>query len=107
MPLARLIYPGSGGDESRTADARGVDCTEYLAEEWNDLAARSRVAPFLRPDWICAWDAAFADGQLVAHRIATRRPLVGVLPLERRRRGVLSSPTAAGLELVTIAEFAG
>ena len=67
-------------------DVRGLE------QEWDDLATRSEVSPFLRPGWIEAWWRAFGTGPLAIIALRRDRELVGVLPLQRMR-GRLSSPT--------------
>jgi CelD/BcsL family acetyltransferase involved in cellulose biosynthesis len=65
---------------------------ERIAAEWDELAARARTVPFVRPGWISAWWDAFGRGAL--HILTLRRGgrLVGVLPC-RGDHGSLSSPT--------------
>ena len=68
------------------------ESVDVLAGEWDDLVARTRYLPWLRPGWVEAWWAAFGEGALriLATRDAGR--LTGVLPLYEKR-GVLSSTT--------------
>ncbi|MCW3050047.1 MAG: cellulose biosynthesis [Solirubrobacterales bacterium] len=68
------------------------DRIEPLAHEWDDLADRTRAAPWLRPGWIDAWWKAFGAGELRV--LAARRDgrLAGVIPLQYRA-GALSSTT--------------
>jgi CelD/BcsL family acetyltransferase involved in cellulose biosynthesis len=65
---------------------------DLLAGEWDELADRLRVSPFLRPGWFTAWRRAFGTGRLEI--IAARRGgrLAAVAALERTRL-VLRSPT--------------
>jgi CelD/BcsL family acetyltransferase involved in cellulose biosynthesis len=65
---------------------------DFVAAEWDELAARTGASPFVRPGWIRAWWGSFGRGELRV--LAARRDgaLVGVLPLSLRH-GVLYSPT--------------
>jgi CelD/BcsL family acetyltransferase involved in cellulose biosynthesis len=65
---------------------------EAVAEEWEELADRADVAPFLRPGWMTAWWSAFGAGRLEI--VAARRDgrIAGLAPLIRRR-GLLASAT--------------
>jgi CelD/BcsL family acetyltransferase involved in cellulose biosynthesis len=67
-----------------------LDSADDVRADWDALADRTRVAPFLRPGWIEPWQEAFGKGEpayLVSRRDGR---LVGVLPLESRR-GTLAS----------------
>ena len=68
------------------------DRIEPLADEWDDLARRTKATPFLWPGWINAWWRVFGAGQLQILTAYENDRLVGVLPL-RRFRGALSSTT--------------
>jgi CelD/BcsL family acetyltransferase involved in cellulose biosynthesis len=70
------------------------DRAEPLLEEWEDLAERTRAAPFVRPGWIWAWRSAFGRGALRILVVRRSGQLVGLVPLERRGRA-LRSPTNA------------
>lgn len=59
-----------------------------IAAEWDALADRARVAPFLRAGWIDAWWRAFGSGTLDVRALRRNGELVGVLPLVRGRGGV-------------------
>jgi CelD/BcsL family acetyltransferase involved in cellulose biosynthesis len=77
---------------TRRLEVGVVEQTQPFEDEWDDLADRTHVAPFLRPGWIDAWRSAFGRGAPVI--LAARRSgvLTGILPLEGHR-GVLRSPT--------------
>jgi CelD/BcsL family acetyltransferase involved in cellulose biosynthesis len=66
------------------------DRVEPLSGEWDELADRVNAAPWLRPDWISAWERAFGRGSLEVLTLRRDGRLVGVLPLELRF-GVLRS----------------
>jgi CelD/BcsL family acetyltransferase involved in cellulose biosynthesis len=61
-----------------------------IATEWEALADRTRVAPFLRPGWIDAWWRAFGSGTLDIRALRRDGELVAVLPLVRSRGGVFA-----------------
>jgi CelD/BcsL family acetyltransferase involved in cellulose biosynthesis len=64
---------------------------DSVAAEWDDLAEGMSARPWLRPGWIAAWVDAFGDGaplEVLVHRSGGR--LTGVLPLLRRRGGLVS-----------------
>jgi CelD/BcsL family acetyltransferase involved in cellulose biosynthesis len=63
-----------------------------IEAEWDALAVRVGVAPFLRPGWICAWWRAFGGGELNIAAMRREGQLVGVLPTVQRRT-VVSAPT--------------
>jgi CelD/BcsL family acetyltransferase involved in cellulose biosynthesis len=65
---------------------------EPLAREWDELADRTAVPPFLRPGWVSAWAAAFARSPLRVAALRRDDRLVAVLPL-LLRRSVVRSPT--------------
>jgi CelD/BcsL family acetyltransferase involved in cellulose biosynthesis len=88
--------------------------TEPVAREWDELADRTKAAPFLRPGWVAAWWSAFGAGalEIVAARRGGR--LVGLIPLTYRRGslesatnwhtpefGIVAEDGAAALELAT------
>jgi CelD/BcsL family acetyltransferase involved in cellulose biosynthesis len=76
-------------------DRRGAEihaAIPPIAEEWEDLAERTRASPFRRPGWIDAWWRAFGKGDLEILTIRDDGRLLAVLPLGRRR-GVLASTT--------------
>jgi CelD/BcsL family acetyltransferase involved in cellulose biosynthesis len=77
---------------ARSLSLEVVDHIEPLAEEWEDLAARTYAAPFVRPGWIRAWRGAFGRGGLLILAVRRSGRLVALLPLERRG-GVVRSPT--------------
>src|SRR5438309_7964082 len=59
---------------------------------WDALCDETGATPFLRPEWILPWCAAFANGETYFVSAFDDGRLTGVLPL-RRRFGVLSSTT--------------
>ena len=63
---------------------------EPIAREWDELADRAKVAPFLRPGWIAAWRAAFGAGTLEVLAVRRDGTLGAVLPLQRRDRALVS-----------------
>jgi CelD/BcsL family acetyltransferase involved in cellulose biosynthesis len=65
---------------------------EPLAAEWDELADRVNAAPFLRPDWVAAWRAAFGAGTLEVLTVRRDGSLRAVLPLQRHD-GTVASPT--------------
>ena len=71
----------------------GVLGARGLAEEWDDLAARTASTPFHRHGWYAAWWASFgpAAGRLEILTARREGKLVGVLPVVDRY-GVLSAP---------------
>jgi len=64
---------------------------EALSEDWDALAERLAVPPFMRSGWIVAWSRAFAPERLAALTATRDGELVGLLPFTERR-GVLSAP---------------
>jgi CelD/BcsL family acetyltransferase involved in cellulose biosynthesis len=65
---------------------------ESIADEWDALADEVDAAPFLRPGWFAAWNAAFGSGDLTIVAVRRGPRLVAVLPLVERRGGA-RSPT--------------
>ena len=63
---------------------------EPLAPEWDTLADRLLAPPFLRPGWIGAWWRAFGSGPLEIFALRQGGQLLGLLPLLRSRRALLS-----------------
>ena len=61
-----------------------------LWREWDVLADRLEVEPFLRPGWFRAWHRAYGDGRFEVLTVRRGGDLVGVLPLELRGRASLS-----------------
>jgi CelD/BcsL family acetyltransferase involved in cellulose biosynthesis len=61
-----------------------------IAEDWEALAARMGVWPFLRPGWIRAWWKAFGKGKLVVHALRRGGNLAGVLPVAVRGHNAYS-----------------
>lgn len=80
--------------DGERVEIRVADRVEPLADEWDDLADRTRAVPFVRPGWIGAWVSVFGRGGPFILTARRDGRLVGVLPLERRR-GALRSPTNA------------
>lgn len=68
------------------------DRIESLAPEWERLAQRVTVSPFLWAGWVDAWWQAFGRGRLQILAAYEDGHLTGVLPL-LRTRGALNSPT--------------
>jgi CelD/BcsL family acetyltransferase involved in cellulose biosynthesis len=67
-------------------DARAIE------PEWEELAVRAGVVPFLRPAWTLAWWDAFGSGSLAALTVRRQGRLAGVLPIWWRGK-VARSPT--------------
>jgi CelD/BcsL family acetyltransferase involved in cellulose biosynthesis len=63
-----------------------------IADEWDELAGRTRAVPFVRPGWITAWWDVFGHGALQILTLRRAGRLAGVLPL-CGDRGWLRSPT--------------
>lgn len=63
-----------------------------LADEWDALADRAAVPPWLRPGWFEAWWRAFGSGRLESLGVRRDGRLVAVAPLARGR-GLLRAPT--------------
>ncbi|GAY12209.1 GNAT family N-acetyltransferase [Pseudonocardia sp. N23] len=71
-----------------------MDLTDRaLAEEWDDLAARTASTPFHRHGWYAAWWGSFGPAAGRLEILTARRDgkLVGVLPVVDRH-GVLGAP---------------
>jgi CelD/BcsL family acetyltransferase involved in cellulose biosynthesis len=66
--------------------------TSSLAREWDELADRATVSPFLRPGWVIAGWRCFGTGDLAAVTVRQDSQLVGLLPFVERH-GVFRSPT--------------
>jgi CelD/BcsL family acetyltransferase involved in cellulose biosynthesis len=52
-----------------------------IADEWDELAGRTRAVPFVRPGWITAWWDVFGHGALQILTLRRGGRLAGVLPL--------------------------
>lgn len=65
---------------------------DRLADEWDELAGRSRAVPFVRPGWIAAWWEVFGRGGLQILTLRHDGCLAGVVPLHGDQ-GWLRSPT--------------
>jgi CelD/BcsL family acetyltransferase involved in cellulose biosynthesis len=61
-----------------------------LLEEWEELAERAAVPPFLHPGWFLAWWRAFARGRLEILAVRHDGRLRAVLPMRRGLRGLVS-----------------
>ena len=66
------------------------DSVDAVAREWDELAARARAAPYLRPGWMGAWWNCFGQGRLIVVALRGSEGLEAVLPLEARGRDVCS-----------------
>ncbi|HEV8151944.1 MAG TPA: GNAT family N-acetyltransferase [Solirubrobacteraceae bacterium] len=75
----------------RTASAPAV-AAGPAASDWDALADRTGADPFVRPEWVAAWHAAFGGGELVALTAHHDGGLTGVLPMVARV-GIWRSPT--------------
>jgi CelD/BcsL family acetyltransferase involved in cellulose biosynthesis len=64
---------------------------EPVEREWDALADRVGVPPFLRPGWISAWWSAFGNGELSLIVVRRNGRLAGILPLYRRGRLLAST----------------
>jgi len=62
-----------------------------LAREWDDLAQRLQVPPYLESGWIQAWWRAFGHGELQLRAIRRDGQLNGLLPLADRDN-IIESP---------------
>jgi CelD/BcsL family acetyltransferase involved in cellulose biosynthesis len=72
--------------------SRGIEALLALADEWDHLADRAGVLPFLRPGWIAAWWRAFGRGCLEILTADRDGRLTGILPVERSG-SMVRSPT--------------
>lgn len=75
-----------------------------IAREWDELADRASVSPFLRPGWIGAWFDAFGRGKLEVAALRRERLLVAVVPLARWAGGVHSTSNWHSPEWGSVAE---
>jgi CelD/BcsL family acetyltransferase involved in cellulose biosynthesis len=79
----RTVTLGPFPADTDKVEYRVLDSIGPIAPEWDELATRAGVSPFLRPGWFQAWWNGFGRGRL---RIATLRRdgrLAGVAPLYR------------------------
>ena len=63
---------------------------EQITPEWEDLSLRTGATPFLSPGWVIAWWRAFGSGRLEIVSVRRGDRLVGLVPVARRRSGVVS-----------------
>lgn len=96
-----------------------LNASRQLIREWEELAARTRASPYLRPGWVDAWWRAFGKGRLEIRILRRRRRLVALLPLavhhgtrestsnyHSPRAGLLAEDMRAAVELA-LALYAG
>ncbi|MGZ4185030.1 MAG: GNAT family N-acetyltransferase [Solirubrobacteraceae bacterium] len=65
-------------------DVEIADSVARLAAEWDALAERLRVGPFVSPDWVAAHWSCFGSGRLAIVAVRRDGRLGAVLPLVRR-----------------------
>ncbi|WP_217914900.1 GNAT family N-acetyltransferase [Miltoncostaea marina] len=85
--MATTQVPGRAGGARDAGDVAATlePLTAGLEREWDALARRARVSPFLHPGYVRLWRATFGDGTLPSLVAARRGPeLVGALPIVRR-----------------------
>ena len=58
--------------------------------EWEELADRSGVTPWVRPGWVGAWWRAFGVGRLEAFDVRRHGTLVGLVPFARARGDLIA-----------------
>jgi CelD/BcsL family acetyltransferase involved in cellulose biosynthesis len=63
-----------------------------LAADWDALADRLGASPFMRPGWIEAWVGEFPAPGFTVLAVRHEDELAGVLPIVRRRGGVVAGP---------------
>jgi CelD/BcsL family acetyltransferase involved in cellulose biosynthesis len=83
---------GRFSSESWAGFADGAVGWGELANEWDELVDRVGASPFLRPGWFDLWQRSFGDSTTRVLVLRRSGRLVGVLPLQARRR-VLQSMT--------------
>lgn len=78
--------------ETSSSAVGALDSLDSISPEWDALADRVGVPPFLRPGWFSAFADAFGSTALEVLTVRRDGRLVGVVPLDRAR-GVLRSLT--------------
>lgn len=87
---------GNSGDVRDEADSTlqtdWIDDLAAIQDEWDELAERLRVRPWLRPGWFEAWTSAFGAGTIQVAAVRRLGRLSGVAPVVSKARS-LRSPT--------------